>query len=109
MTDYSEQRSHPRKPVSCNSVFRIKGDAETHEGHVINLSQGGLFFVTNKEVVATHEVMIKVFAGEGCKTDIYAAIEVIRCFPSEQGDGLYGIACAIWKRYDPKEVGDVFP
>lgn len=103
-----EQRNHPRKSVSCVTEFRIKGDSEVHEGHVINLSKGGVFFVTHKEVLPGHELLIKVFAGECNEQDIYANVEVIRCITAEK-DELYGVACAIWKKYEKTEIGTIFP
>ncbi len=110
MTDYSEKRAHDRTLVSCNAEFRIKGDTETHEGQVVNISKGGVFFISHKEAMPTHEIHIKITPGDGCSNNIYASLEVIRCFPSGSKDEeLYGLACAIWKTYDESEIGSIFP
>ncbi len=97
MIDYAEKRDFLRMPIDCELSFARRGDAERHQGKVINLSSKGILFTSDERFAPGDELEILLTPGNALTPPMEASVVVSRV---TDNDARFEIACEIAKIRD---------
>lgn len=90
--DYEEKRDFPRMRLNCAATFTEPGTGERFTQMVLNLSGGGMLFLSNKPYAPGAELEVQVDPGTGLTPPLRARISVLRV--EARGDGREGYRVA---------------
>ncbi len=92
MNDYAEKRDFQRMAIDCAFSFRIPGEEQRFDGHVINLSSKGILF-TSRENFEIDTVLEITLTPSNSLTPPMEALVVVARITDNQA--IYELACEI--------------
>ena len=89
MSDYAEKRGFVRMPIDCELSFSPLDDAQTYQGKVLNLSNGGILFTAAQSFDIGTRLEIELTPANSVTPPMQARITVTRV---EASDSSFEIA-----------------
>ena len=71
MTNFSEKRDFLRMAIDCQLSFAKKGEAQSLEGHVVNLSSKGILFTATDKYEVGEQLDIVLTPANSCAPQGY--------------------------------------
>jgi hypothetical protein len=94
MKDYAEKRDFLRMAIDCLLSFSKKGERQSFEGHVVNLSSKGILFTATDEFNEGDQLEIVLTPTNSLTSPMKASVIVSRV---TFNDSVYELACEIIK------------
>lgn len=91
--DYEEKRGFPRMRLNCPATFSDPQTGESFSHMALNLSGGGVLFLSEQAYAKGAGLEMSVEPGTGVTPPLRARIQVLRSEPREQGG--YAVAATI--------------
>ena len=92
MSDYSEKRDFHRMAIDCGFSFSERGEQQSYDGHVINLSSKGVLFTSEQSFKPGTGLEIVLTPSNSLTPPMEASVTVIRVTDNES---IYELACEI--------------
>ena len=92
MSDYSEKRDFQRMAIDCGFSFSKRGEQQSHDGHVINLSSMGILFTSEQSFEPGSGLEIVLTPSNSLTPPMEASVTVTRVTDNES---IYELACEI--------------
>lgn len=83
--DYEEKRGFPRMRLNCPATFTDPQTGESFSHMALNLSGGGVLFLSHQAYAQGTALDMQVEPGIGLTPPLRARIHVLRSEPREQG------------------------
>lgn len=94
MSEYAEKRDFQRMAIDCVLSFSIKGESETYDGNVINLSSKGILFTSSEAIKEGSDLSIVLTPSNSITPPMEADVTVTRVIDN---DSVYEIGCTVVK------------
>jgi hypothetical protein len=91
--DYEEKRNFPRMRLNCEARFSLLDGEESFTGMALNLSGGGVLFLSGEPLGTGTRLRMRVEAERGPAAPLVAVVRVHRVEARPQGD--YSVAAII--------------
>jgi hypothetical protein len=92
MTNFSEKRDFLRMAIDCQLSFAKKGETQSLEGHVVNLSSKGILFTATDKYEVGEQLDIVLTPANSPSAPLEARVEIIR---ATYNGSVYELACEI--------------
>lgn len=92
MSDYSEKRDFQRMAIDCEFSFSKRGEQQSLDGHVINLSSKGILFTSTTFFEPGISLEIVLTPSNSLTPPMEASVTVTRVTDNES---IYELACEI--------------
>ena len=92
MTNFSEKRDFLRMAIDCQLSFSKKGETQSYEGHVVNLSSKGILFNATDKYEVGDQLDIVLTPANSPSAPMEARVEIIRAI---YNGSVYELACEI--------------
>lgn len=92
--DYEEKRDFFRMMADCKLSFKVAGTSKVMEGKCINLSAGGVLFLTRENLAEGSDIELNITPDKPIVPPLNAIVEVVRSSPTETA-GEYEVAGTI--------------
>ena len=92
MSDYSEKRDFQRMAIDCDFSFSKRGEQQSYDGHVINLSSKGVLFTSKESFEPGSSLEIVLTPSNSLTPPMEASVTVTRVLSKES---IYELACEI--------------
>jgi hypothetical protein len=90
MPDYSEKRGFVRMPIDCELSFSPLDDAQTYQGKVVNLSNGGILFTAAQSFDIGTRLEIELTPANSVTPPMQAWVTVTRVDASDSSFEIAG-------------------
>jgi hypothetical protein len=94
VSEYTEKRDFQRMFIDCVLSFTIRGESETYNGNVINLSSTGILFTSTEAIKEGSDLSIVLTPSNPITPPMEANATVTRVIDN---DSVYEIACTVVK------------
>jgi len=92
MNNFAEKRDFLRMAIDCLLSFSKKGDKQSFEGHVVNLSSKGILFTSVNEFAEGDQLEIVLTPTNSLTSAMKASVVISRV---TFNDSVYELACEI--------------
>ena len=92
MNNFAEKRDFLRMAIDCLLSFSKKGDKQSFEGHVVNLSSKGILFTSVNEFAEADQLEIVLTPTNSLTSPMKASVVISRV---TFNDSVYELACEI--------------
>lgn len=103
--DYEEQRNFPRMRLNCAATFAELATGERFTQMALNLSGGGILFLSDKPYAPGADLEVQVDPGTGLTPPLRARISVLRAEARGGGHEGYQVAAVIRQILTEPEAG----
>jgi hypothetical protein len=92
MANFAEKRDFLRMAIDCLLSFSKKGEQQSQEGHVVNLSSKGILFTASDQYEEGDQLDLVLTPTNSKTSPMQASVVVIRV---TFNDSVYELACEI--------------
>ena len=95
MANFAEKRDFLRMAIDCLLSFSRKGEQQSYQGHVVNLSSKGILFTSRDQFEEGDQLDLVLTPTNSTTSPMLTSVVVIR---ATFNDSVYALSCEILER-----------